>query len=247
MQNSQGTSDGIIVIRLQHNCWWPVGGILIGWIMMGTSLQAQPVLRLKAWNAADTDPSASAGIPHRPIPKKRRIGRSHFLVQFAEEPGAQQVGELNRRGVAVLSYVPESALSVSMQADTDLSGLGIQWMGRLQPIQKISPELKLGSEGSTEPAPPVVVEFYSDVADSEARAIATGVGASIHDNPDLLPHDLLIEGTVDQVRQLADWDEVSYLFPASSDLVQGVPVHGCAGALTAAGPVAQEVPLVGEG
>src|ERR1019366_2340261 len=56
-----------------------------------------------------------------------------------------------------------------------------------------------------------------------------------------------IEGTVDQVRQLAAWDEVSYIFPASKDLVHGFPVHGCAGALTTAGPVGQAVPLVGDG
>jgi len=46
---------------------------------------------------------------------------------------------------------------------------------------------------------------------------------------------------------LADWDEVSYIFPASMELAQGMPVHGCAGALTMAGPVGQAIPLVGDG
>ena len=149
------------------------------------------------------------------------------------------------RGATVLSYVPDAALSIAMRDGTSLSGLGIQWMGRLQPAEKLSPELD--GKLVAGQAPPVLVEFYSDVPESEARAIAIESGAAIHDNPDLLPHHLLIEGTVDQVRQLADWDEVSYIFPASTDLMRGLPVHGCAGALTTDGPVGQAVPLVGDG
>jgi hypothetical protein len=149
------------------------------------------------------------------------------------------------RGATVLSYVPDSALSVAMRDGTSLLGLGVHWMGRLQPDEKLSPELD--GKLVAGQAPPVLVEFYSDVAEGEARAIAIETGAVIHDNPDLLPHHLLIEGTVHQIRHLADWDEVSYIFPASTDLIRGLPVHGCAGALTAAGPVAQAVPLVGDG
>jgi hypothetical protein len=118
-------------------------------------------------------------------------------------------------------------------------------MGRLEPAEKFSPDLDGTLAGGQAPA--VLVEFYSDVPESEARGIALQAGVAIHDNPDLLPHHLLIEGTVDRVRRLADWDEVSYIFPASSDLVRGLPVHGCAGALTTTGPVAQAVPLVGNG
>ena len=152
---------------------------------------------------------------------------------------------LGDRGATVLSYVPDSALSIAMRDGASLRGLGIRWMGRLQPDEKLSPELdgKLAAGR----APPVLVEFYSDVSDGDARTIANDTGALIRDNPDLLPHNLLIEGTVDQVRQLADWDEVSYIFPASMELVHGLPVHGCAGALTTAGPVGQAVPLVGDG
>lgn len=151
------------------------------------------------------------------------------------------------RGAKALSYVPDFTLSISMRDGTDLSGMGIRWMGQLQPAEKISPRLEatLAGKLTSGPAPPVIVEFYSDVLEVDARAIAAETGASILDNPDLLPHHLLIEGTVDQVRQLADWDEVSYIFPASPELVQGVPVYGCAGALTSAGPVAQAVPVVG--
>jgi hypothetical protein len=235
MENSQTTSDGTLVdiVRRQFSC-------AIGLVLFVSAADAQPALRLKGWKQAD---SAISGRPV--VTRTRAIGRSHFLVQFASQPGAQQIGALQDRGAAVLSYVPDSTLSISMRDTTDVSGLGIQWIGKLQPSQKISPEL--AGKLVAGPAPPVLIEFYSDVLESDARAIAAGTGALIHDNPDLLPHHLLIEGTVDQVRQLADWDEVSYIFPASSVLLQGLPVHGCAGALTAAGPVAQEVPLVGDG
>ncbi len=168
-----------------------------------------------------------------------------MLVQFATEPDAAQKKELAERGATILSYVPDSALSISIRDGTSLSGLGIQWLGRLQPNQKLSPELAKSFVAAQ--APPVLVEFYADVPETEARSIALETGATIHDNPDLLPHHLLIESTVDQVRRLADWDEVSYIFPASGDLIRGLPVHACGGALTTAGPVGQAVPLVGDG
>ncbi len=177
--------------------------------------------------------------------RARTPGRSHFLVQFAAGPGSAQIEALAARGATVLSYVPDSTLSIAMDDGTSLSGLGIQWMGRLQPDEKLSPDLN--GKLLAGRALPVLVEFYSDVPEGEARAIALETGAAINDNPDLLPHHLLIEGTVDQVRQLADWDEVSYIFPASTDLIHGLPVHACAGALTTAGPVGQAVPLVGDG
>lgn len=197
---------------------------------------AQPALRLRGWNAADARMVAGST-------KTRAPGRSHFLVQFSSEPGAEQLKALAGRGATPLSYIPNAALSISMPDGTDLSGLGIQWMGRLQADEKISPALSGKLVSGT--APPVLVEFYSDVPGSEMRAVAFASGVAVHVNPDLLPHHLLVEGTVDQVRELANWDEVSYIFPASSDLVQPGAAHGCAGGLTSAGPVAQAVPLIG--
>jgi hypothetical protein len=214
-----------------------LSGLVLFMLLAGVA-PAQPTLRLKGWDRSNAAAASVAA-------KTRWTGWSHFLVQFAAEPGAAQLKTLADRGANVLSYVPDAALSIAMRDATDLSGLGIRWIGRLQPSQKLSPQLD--GKLSAGPAPPVLVEFYSDVLEGEARAIAIESGATIHENPDLLPHNLLIEGTGEQVRRLTGWDEVSYIFPASTDLVQGVPVHGCAGALTIAGPVAQAVPLVGDG
>lgn len=211
----------------------------IGLMLFASVAGAQSALRLRGWKP---EVRATAGPVYT---KTRTPGRAHYLVQFRAEPGAAERKALADRGATVLSYVPDSALSVVMPDGTDLSGLGLRWLGRLQPIEKISPELT--GKLSAGQAPPVLVEFYSDVPESETRTIAIANGVTVHDNPDLLPHHLLIEGTVDQVRRLADWDEVSYIFPASQDLIRGLPVHGCAGALTSSGPVAQAVPLVGDG
>ena len=217
-----------------------ISRFLIGLVLLVSVAGTQPTLRLKGWNRAD------GGAPVAEVVVRARTPlRPHFLVQFAAEPGAAQVKALADRGARVLSYIPDSALSIAMRDETDLSGLGVQWIGQVQPVQKLSPEL--GGKLVDGRAPTVLVEFYSDVSEGEARLTAIEAGVKIHDNPDLLPHHLLIEGGVDQVRQLAAWDQVSYIFPASMDLVHGLPVHGCAGALTTAGPVAQAVPLVGDG
>ncbi len=175
--------------------------------------------------------------------KTRKPGRSHLLVRFAAQPGPDQMNALADRGAAVLSYVPKATLSVAARDGLNFTDLGAQWVGRLQPAQKISPYLNGALSSSA--AIPVVVEFYSDVPTSEARGIANEDGLAIQDHPDLLPNHLLVSGTASQLLELAQWDEVSYIFPASPALVQGMPVHGCVGALTADGPVGQSVPLVG--
>ena len=151
---------------------------------------------------------------------------------------------LSKRGAAVLSYVPDFALSVAAPDGLSFARLGVQWVGHLQPEEKISPDLT-GTLTSSPAA--VLVEFYSDVSVGQARTIANEAGVLIRDNPDLHPNHLLVLGTKAQIAELAGWDEVSYIFPASEDLVQGKLVHACAGALTTAGPVGQAIPLVGEG
>jgi Matrixin len=213
---------------------------LTGLLLLATFAGAQPALRLKGWKPGDHTREMA-----RVFAKTQTPGWSHFLVEFPAQPGMAQTTALTDKGAHVLSYVPDSTLSIGMYDWTSLLGLGIQWIGQLQPEEKLSPELDGKLVAGR--APPVVVEFYSDVAEGEARSIAFETGATVRDNPDLLPHHLLIEGTADQVRHLADWDEVSYIFPASTDLMRGLPVHGCAGALTAAGTVGQAVPLVGNG
>jgi hypothetical protein len=210
-----------------------------GLVILAGAVLAQPPLRLKGWkrDAARTAANVLS-------PKTKTPGRSHFLVQYASDPGPAQVTALAKRGAAALSYVPAYALSVAAPNNTSFTGLGVQWVGHLQPAEKISPDLQ-GQLSSKAMA--VLVEFYTDVSSAQARAIANESGMLIQDNPDLLPNHLLLRGTKRQVAELSDWDQVSYIFPASPDLARGALVHGCAGALTSAGPVGQAIPLVGDG
>ncbi|HLJ44399.1 MAG TPA: M10 family metallopeptidase domain-containing protein, partial [Bryobacteraceae bacterium] len=80
-----------------------------------------------------------------------------------------------------------------------------------------------------------------------ARLLILREGLKLQENPDLNPNQLLAVGAPAAAVQLAKWDEVSYLFPASEDLMNGTPVEACAGALTSDGAVAQNIPLIGDG
>src|SRR5258708_25455490 len=69
----------------------------------------------------------------------------------------------------------------------------------------------------------------------------------VAENADLVDHDLLVAGTLADLRALSEWDEVEYIFPAARGLVTGIPVNSCAGALTSQGPVSHGVPTIGDG
>jgi len=202
---------------------------------------AQPTLHLKALKQA---PARRARGFDAPL-KTRTPGRSHSLIQFAGSPSDDQLRELASRGVAVLSYVPDFALSISAADDVSFEELGIQWAGRLRPDEKISPELA-ATLISGKPLE-AVIEFYTDVDPIDAREIANAEGLVIQQNPDLLANHLLVQGDGKRLLALVEWDEVSYIFPASQDLIRGTPVRGCPGALTREGPVAQIVALVNQG
>jgi hypothetical protein len=124
-----------------------------------------------------------------------------------------------------------------------LDGIGVQAVGGLRPEEKISPALWGAlAAGSTAT---VVAEFYVDVDPNDGRAIVNDAGLLIEQNPDLLSNHLLVTGGTEQLLSLAGWDEVSYIFPASADLLARRPVRACAGALTVQGTVGQSVALIG--
>ena len=214
--------------------------LLSGLLLAGLAV-AQPALHLKGLKRDLAGGSVALEAPL----KTRTLGRSHLLVQFADNPSHDQVNELQHLGATVLSYVPDNGLSISINDGISISGTGVQAVGWLHPGEKLSPDLA-GSLGSGTILT-VVAEFYLDVDPSDARAIVNDVGLLIQENPDLLSNHLLVSGTAEQVMALAGWDEVAYIFPASADLMAGTPVHACAGALTQQGTVGQSVALVGDG
>lgn len=170
--------------------------------------------------------------------KRRGSGKSHYLLQFQGPITRDQVDELNARGAAVTSAVPDNALMVAAGDDFSVEGMGVEWAGRLRPADKLSSALS--NTGV------FVVEFHSDVDMDDARQMVFEANLDLLEHDDLLSNELLVSGDVDAVSALADWDEVDYIFPASDDLVSNTPLIACAGALTDQGTVAQYV-IVGHG
>jgi len=196
--------------------------LIMALAVFGVTAGASPAIRLKS-RVID----ASAGRP-------ATLGH-HYLLQFREEPGAEVRAELARRGIRVLAAAPEAGLMVSSPGEPDLRGLGIVWAGPLEPSDKLSRALFQSRHVA------YLVLFHPDVAPAEARVIVRRQGFSILNHPDLLPSHLLVTGPYSRLPDLAAADEVAYIMPASTDLVAGRRVMGCAGAVTENGPVGEYV------
>jgi Matrixin len=179
---------------------------------------------------------------HRVGPLLRRHeGSSHFLIQFSSPPSPDQIQELKRRGASILSYVPDAGLVVAAADDISWHDLGLRFAGRLDELDKLSAELSPdltpdGSGGNY-----AIVEFHPDVDMDDARALVLERNLQITDRDNMLPTQLLVNGSLEDIERLAEWDEVAYIFPASPELANGDNVRACAGAITAQGPIAQYV------
>src|SRR5882724_796093 len=198
---------------------------------------AQPVVNLKKRMLLAPDDLQA----YRVGPLLRRhLGRSHYLIQYPAPPSPQQIQDLRSRGATITSYVPDAALVVSFSDDSSWDGLGLKFVGRLDELDKLSPQLaEQGTDGDG--AAFAIVEFHSDVDMDEARVLALERNVQILERDNLLPFQLLLAGAPDQVARLAQWDEVAYIFPASAELIEGDDVRACAGPITGQGPVAQYV------
>ncbi|MFN3325343.1 MAG: matrixin family metalloprotease [Bryobacteraceae bacterium] len=208
-------------------------------VVFATSLSAEPFLHLKS-RRIDTGHKEQA-LGAAAAPRRLSAARSHIVVQFRTPPDAAMLRQLEARGAQVLDYVPDNAVLVSTDGSFDASDLDPAWMGALEPEDKLSPAIAAGENVT------LVAAFFRDVDHAEARTIAAQAAVRILEHPDLLPHQLLVEGTVKQLRRLAEWDELAYLFPASEELRKGRPVRACIGAITTHGTVGQYTAKVGDG
>ena len=159
-------------------------------------------------------------------------GRSHLILQFRHAVNDEIVQELNRRGAFVVGAVPDFGVAVSAPDDFSMEGLDLAWAGRLDAAYKVSPLLE---NRRLERETWLVAEFFPDVDVEDAQRLAEAAGFRVHTHPDLLKSHLLLSGDPDRLSGLAQWDEVAYIFPASRDLMHGVHVNHCAGALTSGG------------
>ena len=158
---------------------------------------------------------------------RRTAVTSHYLIQLNGPIGQETFERLRARGIRVTGYLGESTLAISAPDDFSLHGLPVRWVGRLEHRDKISP--LISTQVWRKQA--CIVEFHSDVDMQTARAMVREHGLRVVENPDLAAHDLLVRGSFGDVSRLALWDEVAYVFPASSALTSRVHTHACAGAI----------------
>ena len=171
-------------------------------------------------------------------------GPGHLLVQFAGGPSANDLRELQRRGALVVGSAPDGGITISADRPISLAGLAVEWSGPLLAEDKISPLLSQGGANGGPAA--VVIEFHPDVHMRRALQLLRSANVQILRHPDLLPNHVLANATLPALTQIAAFDEVAYIFPASNDLIQGNHVMACNGAEMTAGTVGQYV-LVGNG
>ncbi len=206
---------------------------------------AQPVLRLKTRQIQN---DVSRVVTRADPPAPFRPG--HLLLQFAEAPSPATLTELENRGIRVLHGIPENGLLVTLDRPVSLDGTHAIYAEPLASQDKISP---IVTANPTKWEGHFLVEFHEDVDAGDARAMLLRLRLKLQENPDLAPHQLMIQ--VENSREavgaamaaVGAQDEVSYIFPASRDLARGVPARAYASPLTTAGAVTQNIPTYGNG
>jgi hypothetical protein len=214
-------------------------------------LLAQSPLRLKT-RLIETSQMRTSAVTEVASPVL--FGRGHLLLQFDGPPTPDVIAELKSRGVTVLGDVPENGLLVSLDQRVNVRGLHVRFGAPIQANDKISPLIDSGIPTSATPsleAGYYIVEFHPDVDINQARLALLAMRVEIRENPDLQSRQLMISVPAGQrwwlLRKLASLDSVAYIFPASNDLVNRIPVRACEGALTANGAMAQSIATYGDG
>jgi hypothetical protein len=206
---------------------------------------AQRSIYLKSRTIDTSARSAPAFTARRAKPRVRHTlesERVHRIAHFAITPDRALVASLQSRGVRVLQYVHENGLLVSTSDTRAVDALGADWIGELQPRDKIS-SLTAGVGGLRW----ILVEFHPDIPNGRARSIISELGLTWKDNPDVAPHQALTLADERGMAALAERDEVAYLFPASETLISGRPTIACTGAMTAQGRAGQFIAKIGDG
>jgi hypothetical protein len=208
----------------------------------------QTTLHIKTGTTTDLQETNSNRPIRRMVPaQKSFMGQQHLVVHFDTTPAQSAVEELGRRRGRFVQYVPDSGYMFAFSAGQDWSSTSLS-VRRMRAEDKVSPALgSKNAAGVRAGTATLLVEFHPDVDQSSAMAVARSQGYEVLSHPDLLEKHLLLRGPLDQVEELAAWDEVSYVFPASQDLIGGERVYACMGASTELGNVGQYVSVIGEG
>jgi hypothetical protein len=163
----------------------------------------------------------------------------HLIFQF--EPGRIEEGlvALRKRGIEVLEWVPNYAVSAKVPKGVSLSGLSdVRWAGALGSVDKLSRYLGAAQMTSSEH---VIVDLFTGANPKKVAAALAGQGIETLSNPHLGSGSLLIKATKEDLKKIAGIDDVSYIFPASKEVIAGVPVWRCPGPMTEFGLLARFV------
>jgi hypothetical protein len=163
-------------------------------------------------------------------------GRTHVTVDFGKRPNRADLTRLRERGIQPLRVLSETSVSAVMSTSNPPADVVA---AEIQADAKISAALDGSAFG--------LIDFHPDIGKAEGQAIVLDCGLSLIENPDILPHQEIAAGTQEQFHCVSQWDEVAYIMPASDDLIAGLPVTACAGALTDSGPIANYVARMGDG
>ncbi len=212
--------------------------------VLGASLLPAGTIRLKNRTIETGTGDISVEVNSAPGEGRRlRKDRDHVMVEFRSPVTQELLAQLAARNAVVTSAIGSRALMLAVKKDVSLAGLDATWAGRLLPGDKLSSRIKDGASADSA----WVVEFHKDVTPDEANRVLRMVGLTrLATAGRISRNQAVVRGDVSQLEQLADWDEVGYIFPASSRLLTGRDVVPCSGALIAGEEVAQYV-VVGNG
>jgi hypothetical protein len=180
------------------------------------------------------------------MPPKRLEGDpSYWLITLESHPENLHK-YLQQMDLRLISEAPGNSWIVSTRSDSWWQDESIRSARPIHRDEKWSPDwAHFDTEFSV--ALEAVVEFHQGASITSARAILTDSGLTFDSEMDLPPHQWLVKGSLSQLRSLSDWDAVSYIFPASIDLIDKIPTQSCPNAMVAAGSIGQMVALVGTG
>ncbi|MCX6595169.1 MAG: matrixin family metalloprotease, partial [Acidobacteria bacterium] len=228
---------------------------VLGFSLLATAEgEAQSLLHLKK-RSETARLTGDDGAPRTFTRRTLDEQRLYRLVEFSARPTIDDIGDLKARGARVVAEVPDTGLIIVAPPDIDLGGLDLVQVEQMTADDKLSPEIDLTAarpEGDLlrpfRQPDPFLVQFHLDLDAASAARILDATRVRILSHPQLLNEHYLIEATPEQLIELAEWDEVAYIFPASTDLTDGAQVHVCSGALTGSGLAAgQQVNRVGDG
>lgn len=225
-----------------------VWGSAIALLAGAWPVEGEIVLRHRVVQAAVAGSDATAGL----VSPQALPGKWRRMLEFRTPPDLALRRSLEARGLQILAYLPQTGLYVSADREPDLQGLPLVAVHRMESTDKRSAGLGARSRsGARDPRPREaeswIVEFAGDIPPDVRLSLIERAGLHRLEHPDLNVVHLLVRGPAWAAAQLAELDEVSYVFAASQDLVAGAPLIGCVGGATEAGTVGQMTAHVGEG